>query len=336
MNFKIIHLFIALLISLSIISCSENCDQSDRYSDMHVDIQIDRLENDLQALNSWEETVLYMNSHRMMSDFFLDAIQYPNDTILAKKLFGLIQHPSIDSLFDETDRYFVDFDVYEKEFETAFEFIQYNYPKSKLPRIETVVTGFYNDMYVSDSLVVLGLDFFMGNNGRYHSNDVPMYIIKRYMRESMVPMVLSFISNEYNQTDELHGTLLADMVNLGKSYYFVSEALPCKPDSLIIGYTTDEIGLVKANQEVIWATFIENELLYEKNHFIKNKFVGESPNVFEISEKCPGRIGAWIGWEIVKKYMDTNPDVTLVDLMKERDAHKIFQLSGYKPKNVIE
>ena len=66
---------------------------------------------------------------------------------------------------------------------------------------------------------------------------------------------------------------------------------------------------------------------------MKNKFIGESPNVYEISEKCPGRIGAWLGWEIVKKYMDKNPEVSIVDLMNDTDAHRIFQMSGYKPRN---
>ena len=91
--------------------------------------------------------------------------------------------------------------------------------------------------------------------------------------------------------------------------------------------------LVNENQEIIWANLIENELLYERNDYMKNKFIGERPNVSEISENCPGRVGAWLGWEIVKKYMDKNSDVTISELMAETDAHKIFQMAKYRPKN---
>lgn len=315
-------------------SCTDKCDQVAVYDDIEVDISVERLEEQMKSFDSWKTTEQFFVKNRIMADHFLDANQYPNDSILAKRLYNLLQHQSIDSLMNETLEYYSEFeDVTIPELEHGYEYIMSNYPNTKIPRVQTIVTGFYNDMYVSDSLIVLGLDFLMGVQGRYHANDVPIYIVKRYMKESVAPMVLSFVSQEYNMIDNTHGTLLADMINLGKSYYFVSQALPCKADSLIIGYTSEEIKLVKENQEIIWANLIENELLYETNQFMKNKFVGESPNVYEISEKCPGRIGAWLGWEIVKKYMDKNPSVSIVDLMNDTDAHKIFQMSGYKPKN---
>ncbi|UXP33574.1 gliding motility lipoprotein GldB [Reichenbachiella agarivorans] len=328
-------LLIVVLVSFA--ACEQNnCDNLSQYESIEVDIEVDHLERSLRSLQSWQETVAFFEAHREVADYFLDANQYPNDTILAKRLFRLMQDPNIDSLFMEVEEYFKDFDSKNvAELQSAYRFIKYQYPETKIPKVQTIITGQYNDLYVSDSLIVIGLDFFMGDHAKYPPNDVPAYIVKRYMRESVAPIVLSFISNEFNHIDSSHGTLLADMVNIGKSYYFVSSALPCKPDSLIMGYTSDEMRLVKGNQEIIWANLIENELLYETNHSIKNKFVGESPNIYEISEKCPGRVGGWVGWQIVKKYMDNNPEVSLQDLMKETDAHKIFQLSGYKPKNVV-
>jgi len=330
--FRLINTF--SVVAFLTTSCTNKCDQHDAYTNVEIDISVERLEDQMKSFEKWEDTERFFNDNRVMADHFLDANEYPNDTILAKRLFNLLQHPSIDSLMTETKDYFSELeDVTVAELESGFRYIKSNYPETKTPRVQTIITGFYNDMYVSDSLIILGLDFLTGVQGRYHAQDVPFYIVKRYMKESVAPMVLSFVSKEYNMTDNKHGTLLADMINLGKSYYFVSQALPCKADSLIIGYTSEEIKLVKENQEIIWANLIENELLYETNHFMKNKFVGESPNVFEISDKCPGRVGAWLGWEIVEKDMDKNPEVSIVDLMRDTDAHKIFQLSGYKPRN---
>lgn len=312
----------------------DRCDQVSNYESQNVQISVERLEDQLSGFESTEDVLQFLKDNRIMANFFLDANQYPNDTIIAKRMFRLFQQPSIDSLIQESAAYFEPFDLVVEELQQGYNFIKFNYPEAKTPRIQTMVSGLYNDMYVSDSLIVVGLDYFMGMNGSIHSNDVPVYIVKRYMKESMSPIILSFVSNGFNKIDKSHNTLLADMVNIGKSFYFVSEALPCKPDSLIIGYSSEEMRLVRENQEVIWANIIQNELLYETNHFIKNKFVGESPNVVEISEKCPGRIGAWIGWEIVRAYMKKNPDVTFTELMNETDTHKIFQLSGFKPKNV--
>ncbi|WP_147407484.1 gliding motility lipoprotein GldB [Reichenbachiella sp. MSK19-1] len=317
-------------------ACQQDaCDQWKDYNEVSVETSVEHLEEELGKLASWEEVVLFLGANRVMADYFLDANQYPNDTILAKRLFGLMRNPHIDTLFTEVGEYFEQFDQENlTELESAYRVIKHHYPDVVMPRIQTIITGQYNDLYVSDSLIVLGLDFFMGLNAKYPPNDVPMYIVKRYMKESVAPIVLSFVSNEFNYIDTQHGTLLADMINVGKSYYFVSTTLPCKPDSLIIGYTDEEMDLVEQNQEVIWASFIQNEVLYETDHAIKNKFVGEAPNVYEIDEKCPGRVGAWIGWQIVRKYMENNSDVSLQQLMRETDAHKIFQQSGYKPRNL--
>lgn len=324
----------AVLLIIGLQSCDDpNCSQEEQFSHVEVVLPIERLEDQMAGFEKVEDVLAFFKDNRVMADFFLDANQYPQDTILARRLYRLLQQPSIDTLISDTQSYFSDFDENVNELTAAYQFIRYHYPDASIPRIQTIITGFYNDMYISDSLIVLGLDYFAGENGRYYPNDIPRYIVKRYMKESLAPIVLSFVSNEFNLADQSHGTLLADMVNLGKSYYFVEQALPCKADSLIIGYTSKEIDAVRKNQEVIWANLIENEMLYETSHFLKNKFIGERPSVAEISENCPGRVGAWIGWQIVRRYMEVNPNVTFTELMAERDAHKVFQQSGYKPRN---
>ncbi|WP_162555926.1 gliding motility lipoprotein GldB [Reichenbachiella versicolor] len=333
MKLSYITQFLAVITGIVVWSCgSDSCEVNDKYQSIPIDIPVERLEEQTRNFKTVDDVLLFLNRNRTMADFFLDAKQYPNDQILAKRMLPLFQEPSIDTLTNEALEYFKDLDVYVKQLEHAYQFVKYHYPETKVPRLQTMVSGLYNDLYISDSLIVVGLDYLIGMNGSFHPNNIPKYMVRRYMRESMAPIIMSFVSNEFNQIDQKHGTLLADMVNIGKSYYFVKQSMPCIPDSLIIGYTSEEMRLAKSNQEVIWANFIENELLYETDHFMKNKFVGEAPNVFEISEKCPGRIGAWIGWQIVNKYMEEN-DVTIQELMAETDAHKIFQMSKYKPKN---
>ncbi len=49
------------------------------------------------------------------------------------------------------------------------------------------------------------------------------------------------------------------------------------------------------------------------------------------NESAP-KLGVWIGWQMVRKYMLENPDVTLQQLMADTDAQKILVKSKYKPK----
>ena len=125
--------------------------------------------------------------------------------------------------------------------------------------------------------------------------------------------------------------MLADMIFYGKAYYFASRTMPDVPDSVLIGYSGEEMKDVEAHQQVVWAHFVENQLLYETSHFIKKKYLEERPKTLEIGDKAPGRIGIWLGWEIVKQFMEENPEISLPELMATDDAQKIFTQSKYKP-----
>ena len=48
-------------------------------------------------------------------------------------------------------------------------------------------------------------------------------------------------------------------------------------------------------------------------------------------QESPGRIGNWVGWKIVKKYMNKHSNVSLHELMSEKNAQQILSKSGYKP-----
>nr|HRM13383.1 gliding motility lipoprotein GldB [Flavobacterium sp.] len=50
----------------------------------------------------------------------------------------------------------------------------------------------------------------------------------------------------------------------------------------------------------------------------------------EIDNESPGQVGAWIGWQMVRSYMENNK-VPVADLLKT-DAKEIFSKSKYKPK----
>ena len=199
------------------------------------------------------------------------------------------------------------------------------------PKIQTVITGLDNDMYVSDSLIIVSLDYFLGEGARYRPNMYD-YLLKQYGKENIVPSTMLIIGmNRFNYSDLEDQTVLADMVAYGKAFYFAKHMLPCTPDSIFIWYTSEEIKGAKENQDLIWYRLIEDEVLYSANHVMKQRFLGERPTTIEVGEKCPGRIGQWVGWEIVNSYAKNHPDKTLPELMEMVEADKLFKESRYKP-----
>ena len=108
--------------------------------------------------------------------------------------------------------------------------------------------------------------------------------------------------------------------------------LPQVNDTAKIQYTQKQLEYCTQNEYNLWTYFVAQKLLYTTNHVEIMKYTGEGPFTSAISKECPPRIAYWVGWQIVRQYMQNNPDVTLEQLMKQDDAQVILSQSKYKPK----
>jgi hypothetical protein len=299
---------------------------------IHIDLIYESLSDKLIGVKSKTDLVQLLTEHPTLRDYFLKRLQFPNDSVFINLLYDRLNDPNIDTLWMETRRVFGDESELKNEFIRAFTNMKYYYPDFKIPRIETVVTGFDTDLFISDSLLIVGLDYFLGPGAKYRPH-MYEYLLQQYRKENIVPsfMLMYGIDSRFNKVDEDNHTVLADMIAYGKSYYFARRMLPCTPDSVFIWYTREEIQGARRNQDAIWFRLVQDQVLYSTSHVEKQKFLMERPKTLEVGEKCPGRIGQWIGWEIVKSYMENSDDVTLQKLMMTNDANQIFKESKYKP-----
>jgi len=51
-----------------------------------------------------------------------------------------------------------------------------------------------------------------------------------------------------------------------------------------------------------------------------------------LTEESPGEVGNWMGWQIVKSYMNRHPETTLQELVALDDMQEILSKSRYKPR----
>lgn len=325
----IITVFSSILLSCG--STTETCELSEDILRVPVDMEIVRMDRMFFDIDSEEELESLMERYpQFAQDYLQEDLYYSRDDFYTS-LMGITQDTLMQELNREVQVHFQDFAALEQELENAFKYIRYHFPDYRVPKIYTFVSGFSNDFYIDENIIVIGLDYFLPQNHPFQPDDLPQYITKRYQREYLVPTLVTAISSKFNHTDMRDNTLLAEMVFYGKAYHFTKAILPCTPDSLIIGYSQDDIVASYANEKFIWSHFVENELLFETNPFEIRKYTGEAPFTDEISPDAPGRIGRWVGWNIVDDYAEKH-NVSLPELMEERNATQIFRQSGYKPR----
>jgi uncharacterized protein YjaZ len=99
-----------------------------------------------------------------------------------------------------------------------------------------------------------------------------------------------------------------------------------------MGFTPDEMSWCTENEARIWAHLVDEELLFKTEYMTINKWINQAPFVAGIPKESPGRLGQWVGWQIVRAYMNENPSITVQELMQNDNAQDILNRSKYKPK----
>jgi hypothetical protein len=322
--------FLFLLAALT--SCQPKEPKCVLSPEIKIDLRFTSLEDSIPALRTKKQLVNFFSHHAAMRDIFFGRNNYPHDSLFINKLFRRFNHPSFDTLLSQTRAVFGNGQSLKQEFERAFANVTFYYPGFKPPRIETVITGMESDLYVSDSLIIVGLDYYLGKKSSYKP-DMYAYMLRRYEKDFIVPsaLLLYGIDSKYNKTDLSDRTMMAEMITYGKAYYFAKHMLPCAHDSIFIGYTGKEIEGAKANQDMIWKRFVQDEALFSTSQRMKERYIGERPKTYEVGNECPGRIGTWVGWQIVNDFSKLNPGVSLPALMNLKDPQKIFRESKYRP-----
>jgi hypothetical protein len=321
------------LVFLLLVACSGSENEcADAPAPAPVQVTIEALEEKLVQVNSKAELVALLDKHKQLRDYFLLRSEYPNDSVFINDLFQKFSNAHIDTLLSETKRVFGTKEKLQKDLNEAFGRIKVHYPDFVIPKVQTVLSGFDTDLFVSDTLIIVGLDYYLGKGAKYRPNQYE-YILQQYHPENIVPsiMLMIGIDSRINATNLADKTVLADMMAYGKSFYFAKQMLPCTPDSVFMHYTSSDVAGAKKNMDLIWYRLVEDKVLYNTTNTIKQRYLSERPKTIEVGPECPGRIGQWMGWQIINSYMQHN-GVSLPELMQNAQADVLFKQSKFNPR----
>lgn len=254
------------------------------------------------------------------------------DTVWIAKM----QDPLWRELYKEVEKKYLDFGKQTTAIEDLFKHIKYYFPTATMPKVYTVIADMdYNTkaIYANDKLII-SLELYLGKDHKFY--DKAKYIKQNFEERQMMPdIVTSFSLGKIPPPKE--NTLLEEMVYYGKQLYLKDELLPDYNDAEKIGYLPEQIVWCQENESYIWRYFIEKELLYSTDSKLPNRFINMAPFskfYLEIDNESPGRVGQWVGWQIVRSFMQNN-EVSLQDMLK-MDAKELFEKSKYKPKKTDE
>ena len=235
-------------------------------------------------------------------------------------------------LFSEVNTHLNDFKTIENDLHKLFQHLKYYNKSFSVPRVITLTNDvdYRNKVIVTDTILLIALDNYLGENHEFYG-DIPRYKTQNMIADQIVPDVATAYAERFIYQAQKK-TLLDDMVFFGKQLYFLDKVIPFKSDEEKIGYTAMQLEFAKLNEAQIWTHLIEKEYLFSTDSSLPARFIADAPFTkfyLELDRESPGRLGRYIGWQIVRAYMKNN-DVTLMDMLNASPT-EIFNKSNYKP-----
>lgn len=319
MNMRLLVTVFVLLFIL--VSCKRADKIEQEISQIELDVLVERFDRAFanatpKDLPQLKKTFPFLFSERLPDSIWFNRM---NDTLQEQLLF-------------EVDKTFGEFSKTEDELLKLFQHLKYYDQTFSVPRVITLTNDveYRTSVIVTDTIVLIALDNYLGSEHEFYGN------IPKYKTQNMKPsQIIPDLAQEYAQKHIFQSqqkTLLDDMIYFGKQLYFMDQVIPFISDESKIGYTTEQLEFAKANEDQIWTYFIENEYLYSTDRSLPGRFIADAPFskfYLQLDRESPGRLGQYIGWQIVKAYMEKN-EVPLMDMLKKEPV-EIFNKSNYKP-----
>lgn len=326
-----------LLILFSLLGCTQQTQAQAEPVPNEPSIKIDRfdieLDNYLKEPNTEKETLLKNNYPDFLSAFGVVTINRSNinDAAFFPTINRYFSNEMLSKIYNDALSAFANVQTYEEELSKADELIKANMDNKHLPNLGLHISGFKENTIVLENYISISIDKYLGQ-------DYPMYnqFFEKYQLLQMQPKMITrdfirawIISEKKNNNKKKN--LLDEIIDEGKVLYTLSVLLPDWQKYDLLGYTDEQLQWCTTNEIKIWKVVVQKNYLFSNDYLLIDKFVQDAPYTAPVSVESPGRLGAWIGWQIVDKYMKNN-SLKLTELMNT-DSSKILKDSKYNPQS---
>ncbi|MFO8053958.1 MAG: hypothetical protein R6U19_02195 [Bacteroidales bacterium] len=316
-----------------------SCDSS---RDLNVDvsgespqeIKIKRYGKAIFSLDTESLTVGDIEALHKDYPFFVRA---QIDSLEVNAMREFLEDPVNSELYKAVSKKYRDITALEADLAAMFRHFNYYFSGFQVPEVYTYVSSMNHEKPViyQDSVLVIGLDMYLGADFEYYDMvGIPKYRSRWFVAERVVPEACQAIIEQWVQSQS-DPNLLDYMIRYGKIQYLLDAILPENPRKYKIRYTEQQQQWIRDNETFVWSFLVEKELLFSKDRPKIKGFLDDGPFSSMISKEAPPRLAQWFGWRIVKKYMDKNQDVRMLNLLQEKNSMKILKQSGYKPARAI-
>ena len=323
--------FVVLICFLAVFSFHSCRQQSD------VQMKIVRLEQSLFTIpiDSIQEYIPRLEQQYgelldLYSNYVI-RIGSPGDPEYPEKLSHFLNDSSMNLVYNRVMEVFPKLKDIETGLNTAFSNYRKEFPDRVIPSVYTLVSGFNQSIVTVDTILAIALDKYLGKNeDMYYWMNLANYQRQVMDRKYIVPDCMkAWLVTEFAYNDSINN-VLTNILYQGKIMYALGQMLPHTPDSLLFGYTPDQLRWCRNNTAQMWTHIVEKKMLYATDKFTISKLIKPAPFTSVFPRESPGRAAVWLGYQIIASYMKNN-NTSLEALLLDDDYQKILAKAKFKP-----
>ncbi len=329
-----IKILLFICIPILIAGCSSSTSYKDKadITDIQLtDLNIQQYERDLFTIDQG----IIKKELQDLSNKYPLFLGNQLDTLQIIQISNYLNDPILVELYQSSLKKYPNLDWLEKDLNNAYKHIKYYFPKEKEKSFFTYISGIdlLNPVFVDDNNVIIAIDMYLGKElDAYKQVGIPLYKARELDKDYILIDILYQEAYQKLPKGYTPKTILDFMIHEAKAVMFCDLMLPHAPDSLKMKYTDSQMKWCNENESNLWAFMIENQLLYNSDKEQVKKLILEAPYTAGFSEDSPGKIGIWLGWNILKSYLNNNPNTKFEDLLLNTDSQEILEKSGYRPR----
>jgi len=311
-----------ILIGMIFFSCESNRLQVDiPESNLEIDfIYADETLKKLSKADLIEKNEIFLKQFDPIYTFeWQNNLRINNQDSISVKTYQFYQSDYIRALEVEKTKLIPQVKNKEKDVNRAFNFYRYYFPQKTVPREIIYMNKLFSNINCSDSAITVALESYL-NPALEVIQSIPNNQLYKWQREKMELEYLprDILSNwiQVQLFEELDKSLAAHIVQAGKILYLVNATFPYRSEQYILRYSNSDYDWAKQNEFSAWEFLVREELLFKNNMRDKANWLNDGPTTLGLSKESPDRMGQYLGYKMVKKFMQENKEVSLTDLLE--------------------
>jgi len=201
----------------------------------------------------------------------------------------------------------------------GFKRLKFHFPTNNIPNSIFFINSLFSaSVFCTEKEIVVGVDRYLGAKEKV-IEELPSNQFYEWIKVGMEPryltrdvMVAWLMTNYLEETTENYA---AEMMRWGKILFLTKVLLPDVKEETILRYSSTQLEWASSSEKAVWDYFVDKELLFKTDEETRVNLLKEGPYSIGLPKESPDRIGQFIGYKIVKQYMESE-EISLQELVK--------------------